>query len=126
MPLFRLFHPATGAHFYTMNAAERDNAAQHLGYTSEGIACYLHPQQVPGTVPIYRAYQGPATTTSTRRTWPSTQNAVAHLGYSDEDVTGWPLSGPAAAAVPLHRMYGPETQTFVQNLAAWPAGSRWR
>jgi hypothetical protein len=37
VPLYRLYNTAIVDHFYTTNAAERDNAAQNLGYTNEGI-----------------------------------------------------------------------------------------
>jgi hypothetical protein len=43
VPLYRLFHPGNGDHFYTTNATERDNAVRSSGYVSEGIACYVFP-----------------------------------------------------------------------------------
>jgi hypothetical protein len=42
-PLLRAFSPASGDHFYTTSAAERDNAVAKLGYLSEGVACHVFP-----------------------------------------------------------------------------------
>jgi hypothetical protein len=35
-PLYRLYSSASGDHFYTTSAAERDNAIARFGYISEG------------------------------------------------------------------------------------------
>ena len=44
-PLLRAFSPASGDHFYTTSAAERDNAVAKLGYVNEGVACHVFPSQ---------------------------------------------------------------------------------
>ena len=38
--------PASGDHFYTTSAAERDNAVAELGYLNEGVACHVYPEPV--------------------------------------------------------------------------------
>ncbi|KWE76660.1 hypothetical protein WL77_32385 [Burkholderia ubonensis] len=53
-PLFRLFRPHTGDHFYTTDLPERDNAVSQLGYRPEGIACYAYLSQQSGTTPFFR------------------------------------------------------------------------
>ena len=35
--------PASGDHFYTTSAAERDNAVAKVGYVNEGVACHVLP-----------------------------------------------------------------------------------
>ena len=45
VPLFRMFSPKAGDHFYTTNAAEKNNAITSLGYVDEGIAAYVNPSQ---------------------------------------------------------------------------------
>jgi len=42
VPLFRLFHPASGDHFYTTYPEERDRAKTR-GYLDEGIVGYVIP-----------------------------------------------------------------------------------
>lgn len=41
IPLFRLYQPGNGDHFYTTSAAERDNAIASYGYVDEGVAGYV-------------------------------------------------------------------------------------
>ena len=41
VPLYRLFHPPSNNHFYTLSPGERDNATTNLGYVSQGIAGYV-------------------------------------------------------------------------------------
>ena len=40
-PLYRLHHPPSNNHFYTLSAAERDNARVNLGYIEEGITGFV-------------------------------------------------------------------------------------
>jgi hypothetical protein len=44
IPLYRLYQESSQNHFYTTNAGERDNAANNLGYVSEGIGGWVWPQ----------------------------------------------------------------------------------
>ncbi len=41
IPLYRSFRAANGDHFYTISAAEHDNAVMNLDYVNEGIAAYV-------------------------------------------------------------------------------------
>ncbi|MEE2644648.1 MAG: hypothetical protein VYD19_06910 [Myxococcota bacterium] len=41
VPLYRLYKASVDNHFYTLNAGERDRAADMLGYQREGIAGYV-------------------------------------------------------------------------------------
>lgn len=40
-PLYRLLNAAPDAHFYTVSAAERDNAVNNLGFVDQGIEGYV-------------------------------------------------------------------------------------
>lgn len=40
-PLYRLYQPSIGAHFYTTSVTERDDVVRDAGYKFEGIACYV-------------------------------------------------------------------------------------
>ena len=85
-PLLRAYSSASGDHFYTTSAAERDNAVATLGYLSEGVACHVFPAAGAGTTPLLRAYSSASgdhfyTTSAAER-----DNAVATLGYLNEGV----------------------------------------
>ena len=55
-PLYRVYLPDTGAHFYTTDNKEADTAAANGG-TREGIACYVSKSQQSGTAPLYQLYK---------------------------------------------------------------------
>ena len=59
VPLYRLAKSEFGGsnHFYTIDKKEADNASQNLGWTFEGIACYVSKTPVAGTLPFYRLYK---------------------------------------------------------------------
>ncbi|MDG6146446.1 hypothetical protein NF717_12455, partial [Lactococcus formosensis] len=40
-PLYRLYHPGFGDHFYTTDPTERSNAMSQLGYKSEGTVGFI-------------------------------------------------------------------------------------
>lgn len=41
VPLYRLYHEPSNNHFYTLSAAERDNAVTTYGYVTEGIVGHV-------------------------------------------------------------------------------------
>jgi hypothetical protein len=107
-PLFRAWHPTTGAHLYTMNAAERDRATTTLGYVAEGISGYIYGGQQSGAIPLYRAYQPPSDDHFYTADQAEHSRAVQQMGYNEEGVTGYVLAAATGGAVPLYRMSGPQ------------------
>jgi hypothetical protein len=117
-PLFRLYNPATGDHFYTMSAAER-NSATALGYHSEGTACSIYDGQAPGTVPLYRAFRPGASDHFYTTSGAERNAAIATLGYQDEGITGYVFAAAGAAAtVPLYRAYNPGSLDHFYTVSA--------
>jgi hypothetical protein len=60
IPLYRYWNGTE--HFYTTYANEIGTTTTgtlgNYGYTCEGIQCYVYPEQVSGTVPLYRYWNG--------------------------------------------------------------------
>src|SRR5438876_4145128 len=106
VPLFRLFNPDTGDHFYTADANERDRAASQFGYRTEGVACFVMPGPSPGVIQLYRMWNGDAhdhfyTTDVNER-----NRAQAVSGYADEGIAGFVF--PPGQAAELYRIYKPD------------------
>jgi hypothetical protein len=73
-----------GDHFYTTSLPERDNAILKLGYRNEDEACFVFPNQVPGTTPLHRLFQPTTsghfyTTSDAER-----DHALQNLGFQNE------------------------------------------
>jgi Repeat of unknown function (DUF5648) len=103
-PVYRLRSSTTIDHFYTMSAAERQNAIAQDGYVDEGIACYAYPNAVAGSIPLFRAYNPRSgdhfyTTSAAER-----DNAVNNLGYQNEGTAANVLANPGAGTSPLLRL----------------------
>jgi hypothetical protein len=62
VPVYRVYKQETWSenlidhHFFTVDKAEADRAVARLGFSDEGICCYIASTQLPGTVPLYRLY----------------------------------------------------------------------
>jgi hypothetical protein len=59
VPLYRVVKGGVDGgveHFYTINPAEVD-AAKPGGWKTEGVACFVSPTQIAGTMPLYRLYK---------------------------------------------------------------------
>ncbi|MFW0862443.1 MAG: peptidoglycan DD-metalloendopeptidase family protein [Candidatus Komeilibacteria bacterium] len=85
-PVYELFNPSLGDHFYTMNTSEVNQAESSMGYSNHG-AKYKWSTSSYGTgVAIYRLWNGSDhfyTTSETER-----DNCVAS-GYTNEGVVGY-------------------------------------
>ena len=69
--------------------AERDNAAQHLGYTEEGITGYVYPDTACGGLPLYRLYSTAATDHLYTMSAAERDHASDHSGYTQEGIAGY-------------------------------------
>jgi glycogen debranching enzyme len=56
-PVYRFYNAASGSHFYTISAGERDWIGQNLHVMhDEGVAYYAFTTNEPGTSPVHRFY----------------------------------------------------------------------
>lgn len=103
-PMYRMYNPNSGEHFYTANAAERNRLFQ-AGWNEEGIGWYA-----PTTgVPVYRLYN-PNAGDHHYTASVGERNSLIKAGWRDEGV-GWYSGGRA----PLYRQYNPNAKAGSHN-----------
>lgn len=98
-PMYRLYNPNSGEHFYTANGTERDHLS-HLGWIYEGIGWYA---PISG-VPVYRLYN-PNTGDHHYTTSKGESSYLDNVGWNYEGI-GWYSGGSA----PIHRLYNPNAK----------------
>ncbi|THH20497.1 hypothetical protein EW146_g871 [Bondarzewia mesenterica] len=121
IPLFEGYSPSGFDHFYTINAAEMENAVHNLGYTFDGDAAYVFESRRSdaATIPLYRMFNSIAvnhfyTTSASER-----DNAIINLGYTDEGTAAFVYSSSICDSIPLYRLYSPRaTDDFYTTSAS--------
>ncbi|MFH1391813.1 MAG: hypothetical protein ABIH20_05870 [Candidatus Diapherotrites archaeon] len=118
VPFFRLFNEYYIDHFYTASATERDYDGA-LSYNQEGIVSYIYETQEPGTVPLYRMWNGSSgnedhfyTADFAERnrviaTYAGYGAGASSHGYADEGIAGYiyPDNFHPSGTVPLYRLW---------------------
>jgi lysyl endopeptidase len=109
VPVHRFYNFATGAHFYTPIAAERDYVlANFPSYAYEGLAFYAYDTQVTGSYPVYRLYNR----NNRRHFYTMAKNerdsVLASLPeVTDEGIAWYAQWGSSSTASPMYRFYNP-------------------
>ena len=107
IPMYRLYNPNSGEHFYTKAIGERDSLVRS-GWRAEGIGWYA-PEKSASTV--YRLYNPHAGdhhyTMSTKE-----RDSLVRVGWKYEGV-GW--YSDYAKGVPLFRQYNPNAVSGTHN-----------
>lgn len=105
-PMYRLYNPNSGEHFYTAGKSERDGLVSR-GWRYEGIGWYA-PEGL-GSDPVYRLYNPNAGdhhyTMSVKE-----RNYLARHGWNYEGI-GWYSGG----SIPIYRQYNPNAVTGSHN-----------
>lgn len=107
VPMFRLYNPNSGEHFYTEESPETINLIAS-GWSYEGvgwIGC------VKGD-PVYRLYN-PNSGDHHYTMNADEKNMLVSLGWKDEGI-GW-QSAASSKAVPVYRQYNPNAKTGSHN-----------
>ena len=99
VPMFRLYNPNSGEHFYTANESERGNL-ESVGWKYEGIGWFA-PES--SNTPVYRLYN-PNTGDHHFTTNSSERQSCIKAGWRDEKI-GW--YSDDKKSVPLYREYNP-------------------
>ena len=106
-PMWRLYNPNSGEHFYTASTTERD-VLVGLGWTNEGVG-WTAPAM--SQTPVYRLYNPNAGdhhyTVSERE-----RDVLVSVGWTDEGI-GW--YGDDNRERPLYRQYNPNAVTGAHN-----------
>ncbi len=97
-PMYRLYNPYSGEHFYTASAAEHDDVVA-VGWTDEGIG-WTAPSTGDPVYRLYNSYAGEHHYTLSV----DERDSLVAAGWTDEG-TGW-FSDPNHL-VPLFREYNP-------------------
>ena len=101
-PMYRLYNPNSGEHFYTASVTERDHLDQ-IGWDDEGIAWYAPTETGDPVYRLYNPYAGDHHYTMDRA---EADNLVS-VGWNDEGI-GWYSDGKE---VPVYRLYNPNAVT---------------
>ena len=101
-PLFRMYNPHSGEHFYTKAAVERD-WLKKMGWHYEGVGWY---GPATSKTPVYRLYNANAGdhhyTTSKKES-----DKLVEVGWRYEGI-GW--YSDDAKSIAVHRLYNPNAQ----------------
>lgn len=108
VPMFRLFNPNTGEHFYTGSEEERDSLVA-VGWNYEGVAWNA---PVRGGEPVYRCFNPNSGDHHYTMSREETVNLMA-AGWNYEGVA-W-NSAAADGNVPQYRLYNPNAQCGIHH-----------
>ncbi len=101
-PVYELFNPGIGDHFYTMNLSEVEQAVNSMGYSNHGIKYKWSTVSYGTGVPIYRLWHDSDhfyTTSMAER-----DNCISN-GYTDEGVVGYLNPSSSGNFVSWYRYY---------------------
>ena len=123
-PMYRLYNPNSGEHFYTSDPAERSNLIS-VGWNDEGIGWYAPSHS---NTPVYRLYNPNAGEHHYTTDVAERENLIS-LGWNDEGI-GW--YSDDYERVPLYRQYNPNefanNHNYTTSLAEndWLVSLGWR
>ena len=101
-PMYRLYNPNSGEHFYTGSMEEKDNLVS-VGWNYEGIAWNA---PIKGGDPVYRLYNPNSGDHHYTMSAPEREMLVG-IGWQYEGVCWNSVSPLDPSAVPLFRLYNP-------------------
>ncbi|MDO4537712.1 MAG: cellulase family glycosylhydrolase [Coriobacteriales bacterium] len=107
VPMYRLYNPNSGEHFYTSSAGERDNI-QSAGWRFEGVGWYAVSSSA---APVYRLYN-PNGGDHHYTLSMGERDLLAKQGWRNEGI-GW--YSDETQTVPVYRQYNPNARTGAHN-----------
>lgn len=117
--VYRFFNGATGAHFFTTSAAERDNTIQTApSFSYEGVAFFAQAAPASNNSAVYRFYGlvgGAHFYTSSAQERDAVLNGMPSFRY--EGVAWYAAPSPIAGASPVYRFYRPSKQVHFYTIS---------
>ncbi len=126
-PMYRLYNPNSGEHFYTSNTDERDHLAS-LGWTYEGIG-WNAPKI--SDFPVYRLYN-PVGGEHHYTLSIDEKNNLVRLGWKDEGIGWYSADSSSSESIPVKREYNPNAFANNHNYTIsldehnWLVGLGWK
>ena len=118
--IYRFYNTATGAHFFTSSAAERDSVIANLkSFNYEGIGFYAYGAQAVGTSPVFRFYNPRTaahffTISADERDW-----VMRTYPFFQYEGPAWYAQTDASnGATAMYRFYLPKTGTHFYTISA--------
>ena len=118
--IYRFYNTATGAHFFTSNAVERDSVIANLkSFNYEGIGFYAYGAQAVGTSPVFRFYNPRTaahffTISADERDW-----VMRTYPFFQYEGPAWYAQTDASnGATAMYRFYLPKTGTHFYTFSA--------
>ena len=104
-PVYRLYSTATGRHFFTIHASEKDSLAAGKVWRYEGIAYYAYPNFVRGSTPLYRFYS-PANKAHFFTVNESEKNSLGkNANWRFEGIAFFVSNGAQGGTTPVYRFW---------------------
>lgn len=119
IPIHRFYNTATGAHFFTPYASERDYVlATYPQFKYEGVGLYAYSSRVVGSHPVYRMYNRVSgihffTMVTTER-----DIVMKDPAWSDEGIAWYAQWGTGGTASAVFRFNNPGTAAHFWTISA--------
>jgi outer membrane protein assembly factor BamB len=107
LPLYRLFNPTSGEHFYTTDSNELNTLTARGLFRSEGIPGYLGHTSGSGLLAVYRLFN-PTSGEHFYTTDANEESTLVAKGlFRLESVIGYVSSASGSGLSPLYRLFNP-------------------
>lgn len=118
VPVYRFYNAGTGAHFYTLSAAERDQViANNRDFAYEGVAFYAYGGPAAGQSAVYRFYNAQTRAHFYTINAAERDQVLRTLPAFQYEGTSWFAQlGSGNGATPLHRFYKPARGTHFYTI----------
>ena len=105
VPVYRMYNPNSGEHFYTVSDKERDNLIS-VGWIYEAESSFTVPGESSDTLPVYRFYN-PNGNSHHFTIDKEEAMLIKAAGWIDEGISFYAYRNDSKLGIPLYRAYNP-------------------